>query len=155
MKKVTIVCDGSSLGNGQVGARAGAVAILSFSDKDGRRHNRAVGEFLGHATNNQAEIVAAAIGLESLRYPCEVEVITDSRYVVDTQNGLYQERKNHGYWQRLKEAGARHRVKWTWTKGHNGHPVQEQCDKAAKKIASTGSAESQILDEVLKHLPDK
>jgi ribonuclease HI len=153
MRKVTIVCDGSSLGNGTNGASAGAVAILSYVEKDGKTHNRAVGEYLGHATNNQAEIIAAAIGLEMLRYPCEVEVITDSRYVVETQSGRYREKKNHEYWQRLREAAGRHKVKWTWTRGHDGHPVQERCDKAAKKIAASGEVDAQMLEAVVKTLP--
>jgi ribonuclease HI len=155
MKKITIVCDGSALGNGTRGASAGAVAILSYHDKTGERHNRAVGEFLGHATNNQAEIIAAAIGLETLRYPCEVEIITDSRYVVETQNGSYREKKNHDYWQRLREAAGRHKVTWTWTRGHNGHPVQERCDQAAKKIAASGTVDLQMLESVVKSLPSR
>lgn len=153
MRKVTIVCDGSSLGNGTSGASAGAVAILTYSDKDGTRHNRAVGEYLGHATNNQAEIIAAAIGLETLRYPCEVEIITDSRYVVETQSGRYREKKNHEYWQRLREAAGRHKVKWTWTRGHDGHPVQERCDEAARKIAAAGVVDDRILEAIVGKLP--
>ena len=78
-KNVTIFCDGSSLGNGQVAARAAAVALLGY-----KGIWRAVGEYLGVATNQQAEIAAAAIGLEALREPCRVRVFTDSRYVVET-----------------------------------------------------------------------
>jgi len=73
-KKVKIYCDGSSLGNGQVASRAAGVALLGY-----KGHWRAVGEYLGRATNQQAEIAAAAVGLESLKEPCEVEVFTDSR----------------------------------------------------------------------------
>ena len=58
MKDVTIVCDGSSLGNGSGKSRAAAVAVLGY-----RGYWRAFGEFLGDATNQQAEIAAAWIGL--------------------------------------------------------------------------------------------
>lgn len=153
MKKVTITCDGSSLGNGNVGARAGSVAILSYSTDDGKAHNRVVGEYLGSATNNQAEIVAAAIGLEALKYPCQVEVITDSRYVVDTLNGLYRQKKNHEFWARLRDAALPHAVTWKWTRGHAGHPIQELCDVAAKKIAFAGRVDKKMLEEITRSIP--
>ena len=148
MKKVTITCDGSSLGNGYAGARAGAVAILNCDGDDGQPHHRVVGEYLGCATNNQAEIVAAAIGLEALKYPCQVEVITDSRYVVETLNGRYRQKKNHEYWRRLEQAAKPHTVKWSWTRGHAGHPIQELCDIAAKSIAGAGRVDQNMLDEI-------
>src|ERR1044071_2558721 len=62
MKQVAIFCDGSSLSNGRVAARAAAVALLGY-----KGIWRAVGEYLGVATNQQAEIAAAAGGLESLK----------------------------------------------------------------------------------------
>ena len=55
MKHVTIVCDGSSLGNGRGSTRAAAVAVLGF-----KGYWKAVGEYLGNATNQQAEIAAEA-----------------------------------------------------------------------------------------------
>lgn len=152
MKKVMLICDGSSLGNGRDEAQAGAFAILIYVDREGKSRYKAVGEYLGFATNNQAEIVAAAIGLEALKVPCEVKVITDSRYVVETQNGNFRQKTNHEYWQRLREAAGPHKVKWTWTKGHNNHPVQEQCDKGAKKIAALGHSDQAILNEMLQGL---
>src|SRR5438128_1720126 len=76
-KLVTIFCDGSSLGNGRDEARAAAVALLGF-----RGLWRAFGLYLGKATNQQAEIAAAALGLEALKEPCRVRLFTDSRYVI-------------------------------------------------------------------------
>ena len=145
MKRVTIVCDGSSLGNGTKAARAGAVAILIYTDSDGKQQLKVVGEYLGEATNNQAEIVAAAIGLEALKYPCDVDVLTDSQYVVQTQAGTYRKKKNHAFWDRLADAAGSHKVKWRWTRGHDDHPVQEECDRAAKEIAAAGRVDPLIL----------
>ncbi len=79
MKEVTIVCDGSSLGNGKGITRAAAVAALGY-----KGYWRAFGEYLGNATNQQAEIAAARIGLEQLSEPCKVRLLSDSRYVVET-----------------------------------------------------------------------
>jgi ribonuclease HI len=145
MKRVRVVCDGSSLGNGQDATRAGAAALLSFVDSAGRAHRRAVGEYLGQATNNQAEIVAACVALEALREPCDVSVVTDSRYVVETLKGNFRRKKNHEFWARLDRAVAPHRVRWEWTRGHAGHDEQERCDRAAREIAAAGAVTPEIL----------
>ena len=125
------------------------MAVLAYVDGEGQAQHKVVGEYLGHATNNQAEIVAAAIGLEALKEPCEVRVISDSRYVIETRNGNFREKTNHDFWQRLREAARPHKVSWTWTRGHSGHPVQELCDKAAKKIAALGCSDQSVLDDTL------
>src|SRR5688572_15415592 len=130
MKNVTIVCDGSSLGNGRGVTRAAAVAVLGF-----KGYWKAVGEYLGNATNQQAEIAAAAIGLENLTEPCIVTVMSDSKYVVETMGGTWKRKTNHNWWQRLDDAARPHKVKWTWVKGHNGHEIQEVADDTARKIA--------------------
>ena len=144
MKEVTIFCDGSSLGNGQAQTRAAAVALLGY-----RGIWRGVGAFLGQATNQQAEIAAAALGLESLREPCRVQLHTDSRYVVETMAGRFRRKSNLEWWERLDEAARPHRIKWEWTKGHAGHVVQESADRAARRIAAAGRVDENILrDEI-------
>ena len=140
MKSVTIFCDGSSLGNGKVSTRAAAVAMLGYQGLW-----RAVGEYLGHATNQQAEVVAAALGLEALTEPCSVNLCTDSRYVVETMSGRFRRKTNHEWWARLDNAATRHKVKWQWVKGHDGDLVQEAVDKAARKIAASGRVDDEIL----------
>ena len=140
-KQVTIFCDGSSLGNGQGAARAAAVALLGY-----RGIWRAVGSYLGNATNQQAEVAAATLGLSSLKEPCRVHLFTDSRYVVETMGGRFKRKTNHDWWKRLDDAAARHEVKWEWTRGHVGHIIQEAADKAARRIAARGEVEPQILE---------
>ena len=140
MKQVTIFCDGSSLGNGQVSMRAAAVALLGYKGLW-----RAVGAYLGQATNQQAEVAAAALGLESLLEPCRVHLFTDSRYVVETMSGRFRRKANLEWWQRLDKAAARHEVKWQWTRGHDGNLVQEAADKAARRIAARGHVDEEIL----------
>lgn len=140
LKQVWIYCDGSSLGNGQVGSRAAAVALLGY-----KGIWRAVGEYLGKATNQQAEIIAAAVGLESLKQPCEVSVFTDSKYVVETMSGRFRRKTNLPWWQRLDRAAAAHKVRWQWTRGHAGHLLQEAADNAARRIAAAGHVEESIL----------
>lgn len=144
MKKVTIVCDGSSLGNGRGETRAAAVAVLGF-----KGYWRAVGEYLGNATNQQAEIAAATIGLANLKEPCSVKVLSDSRYVVETMTGNFRKKTNHEWWARLDKAASKHEIDWQWIKGHAGHEIQEVADKAARKIAGAGHVDADMLDELV------
>jgi ribonuclease HI len=142
LKSVTIYCDGSSLGNGRGEPRAAAVALLNFRDQW-----RAFGCYLGAATNQQAEIVAAAVGLENLHEPCRVKVLTDSRYVVETMAGRFRRKSNQEWWARLDRATNTHQIEWQWIKGHAGHGAQEAVDKAARKIAAAGHADESVLRE--------
>ncbi|MFN6963644.1 MAG: ribonuclease HI [Pyrinomonadaceae bacterium] len=142
MKHVTIVCDGSSLGNGRGETRAAAVAVLGFKGLW-----KAVGEYLGNATNQQAEIAAATIGLKQLKEPCRVRVLSDSRYVVETMTGNFRKKTNHDWWARLEKAASPHTIEWEWLKGHAGHAVQEVADKTARKIASMGRVDETLLAE--------
>jgi ribonuclease HI len=144
LKQVTIFCDGSSLGNGQQSSRAAAVALLGY-----KGIWRAVGEYLGQATNQQAEIVAAAVGLEALREPCAVKVFTDSRYVVETMSGRFRRKTNLPWWQRLDRAASRHNVNWEWTRGHVGHVLQEAADSAARRIAAAGHVDQTVLRDAV------
>ena len=148
-KHVAIFCDGSSLGNGQVSTRAAAFALLGYQGVW-----RAVGDYLGQATNQQAEVAAAALGLESLREPCRVHLFTDSRYVVETMCGRFRRKTNHAWWQRLDQASARHEVKWEWTRGHDGHVIQEAVDRGARKIAAQGRVDEEVLREAIDKVGD-
>jgi len=144
LKQVAIFCDGSSLGNGKEASRAAAVALLGY-----KGYWRAVGEYLGKATNQQAEIVAAAVGLESLKQPCQVSVFTDSKYVVETMNGRFRKKANLPWWERLDRAAKAHKVHWEWTRGHAGHILQEAADNAARRIAAAGQVEETILRDAV------
>ncbi len=140
LEQVAIFCDGSSLGNGQEASRAAAVALLGH-----KGIWKAFGEYLGKATNQQAEIAAAAVGLERLKRPCQVHVFTDSKYVVETMNGRFRRKANLPWWERLDRAAKSHKVRWEWTRGHAGHLVQEAADNAARRIAAAGRVEESIL----------
>lgn len=149
LKSVTIVCDGSSLGNGQATTRAAAAALLGYQGVW-----RAVGSYLGTATNQQAEIAAATIGLAALREPCRVRVVTDSRYVVETMSGRFRRKSNPEWWARLDEAARNHQVAWEWEKGHAGHVVQEAVDKAARTIAALGHVDETVLRDAVDSVGD-
>lgn len=143
-KLVTIYCDGSSLGNGQAATRAAAVALLGY-----RGLWRAFGQYLGTATNQQAEIAAATLGLRSLREPCRVRVVTDSRYVVETMSGRFRRKSNLEWWEKLDEVARPHKVTWEWAKGHAGHVIQEAADRAARRIAALGRVDDAVLRDAV------
>lgn len=144
MKEVTIVCDGSSLGNGKGVTKAAAVALLGYKGLW-----RAVGEYLGNATNQQAEIAAATVGLKALREPCRVRLLSDSRYVVETMNGNFRRKTNHDWWEQLDAVLGKHKITWEWTEGHAGHVVQEAVDKAARKLAGLGRVDETVLRDAV------
>ena len=124
--------------------RAAAVAVLGF-----KGYWKAVGEYLGKATNQQAEIAAAILGLENLKEPCKVKLLSDSRYVVETMNSGWKRKANLDWWTRLDRAAAKHTIEWEWIKGHAGHEVQDIVDKAARKIAKEGKVDQEALDEAV------
>ena len=142
---VEIYTDGSSLGNPGPG---GWAALLRFRERE-----REIGGREAFTTNNRMELLAAIRGLETLRRPCRVRLVTDSTYVRDgitrwvaswkrrgwrTAGG--QPVKNVDLWQRLDDAAAGHEVDWVWTRGHSGHPDNERVDRRARAEAAAAMA---------------
>jgi len=132
-KQITLYSDGSSLGNPGPGGYGG---ILEFK---GKRK-----EYSGahaHTTNNRMELQGVIEGLKLLKEPCDVEVISDSSYVVKAINEWlegwvrknFTKVKNVDLWKDYLEAAAPHNVHGTWVRGHNGHPENERADALANK----------------------
>ena len=97
-------------------------------------------------TNNQMELCAAIEGLAALKESCNVELFTDSKYVMDgiTQwihnwkknnwrTAAKKDVKNKELWQRLDELINFHQVQWHWVKGHSGDEGNEMADLLANK----------------------
>ncbi|MBK6589935.1 MAG: hypothetical protein IPG22_16740 [Acidobacteria bacterium] len=59
-------------------------------------------------------------GFEQLHRSCRVEIVSDSRYVIDTMAGLNRMRTNRLFWTRLVKACYGHHISWRWVKGHSG-----------------------------------
>lgn len=139
MKKVEIFCDGSSLGNPGYG---GYCAILRCKGSFGVRE-KIVSGACKQATNNQMELLAVIEGLRALREPCEVLVVSDSRYVCDgIEKWIYgwiqkefKNVKNPNLWRTYLEISRIHRVKTLWVKGHANHPENQKCDTIAREQA--------------------
>ena len=136
MKDVIIYTDGACRGNPGPGGW-GALIKFDIAQKEifGGQNN---------TTNNQMELFAAIEGLSTLKEPCNVELFTDSKYVMDgitqwIQNwkknnwktSSKKEVKNKELWQKLDQLMTYHQVKWRWVKGHSGDPGNETADLLA------------------------
>jgi ribonuclease HI len=144
---VKIFTDGAARGNPE--GPGGYGTVLQYIDSKGELHEREYSAGYKKTTNNRMELMAVIIGLEALTRPCEVEVISDSKYVTDAFNQHWVDGwlkrnwkgssnnpvKNVDLWKRLLKAKAPHQVKFTWVKGHAGHPENERCDKLATTAA--------------------
>jgi len=137
MDKAVIYTDGACSGNPGPG---GWGAVLRSGDAELELHG---GELA--TTNNKMELMAVISALETLKWPVEVELYTDSKYVLDgitkwlpgwQRNGwktaAKQPVKNVELWQRLVKAMEPHKVSWHWVKGHAGIAGNERADELAR-----------------------
>lgn len=150
--KVTIYTDGAARGNPD--GPGGYGVVLHFVDSKGILHEREFSAGYEKTTNNRMELMAAIIGLEALTKPCEVTLVSDSKYVTDAfnqnwidgwqknnwKNSAKKPVKNIELWKRLLRAMEMHQVKFQWVKGHDGHPENERCD-----VLATTAADGEIL----------
>lgn len=135
MKSVTLFCDGSSLGNPGAGGWCG---ILDYKGKQ-----KIIKGGEKDTTNNRMELTALIKSLELLKEPCNVLVVSDSKYVLDgiskwLPNWIkknFKEVKNPDLWQKYIEVSKIHKIDVLWVKGHNGHRENELCDNYAKEEA--------------------
>lgn len=142
MRQVIIFTDGACKGN----PGPGGFGVVLKSGK----HRLEIAKGFSRTTNNRMELMAAIAGLEALTEPCEVELHSDSRYVIDalTKNWIKgwkakgwrtstgQPVKNQDLWLRLTAAAAAHKMTWHWVKGHAGHAENECCDQLAVNAAT-------------------
>ena len=108
-----------------------------------------------NTTNSRMELTAVIEALKALKKECDITIYTDSRYVMDGVQEWMPNWKLNGWkttnkkspvknvelWQILDSLLSKHKIKWVWVKGHNGHPENERVDKLArdeaKKYAET------------------
>ena len=139
MKKVILYTDGACSGNPGPG---GYAAILIY--------NNIEKEIVGgqkDTTNNKMEMMAVIKGLEMLKEPCEVEVYSDSAYVVNCfkqgwiynwqkngwKNSQKEPVKNRELWEELYALVKTHKVEFIKVKGHSDNEYNNRCDELARK----------------------
>ena len=153
---VKIYTDGAARGNPD--GPGGYGSVLEYVDTKGELHVKEISRGYVRTTNNRMELMAVIAGLEALNRPCEVEVYSDSQYVVNAFNqhwvdswvkkgwkrGKNEPVKNVDLWKRLLDAKEKHSVTFHWVKGHDGHPQNERCDELA---TSAADGDDLIVDE--------
>ncbi len=147
MKQVEIFTDGACKGNPGPG---GWGALLRM----GKREKELSGSEID-TTNNRMEMTAVIRALGALIEPCEIDLYTDSKYVLDgmtkwisgwQRNGWKTASKkpvrNEDLWHELIEAVKTHNINWHWVKGHNGHPENDRVDQLASDQAEAAQSKA-------------
>ena len=138
MEKVIIYTDGACSGNPGPG---GWGAILMYKD-----NKKEISGGKKSTTNNEMELTAVIEGLKLLKYPCEVEVYSDSAYVVNAflqkwidnwiknnwKTSNKEPVKNQELWKELYELTKTHKVKFIKVKGHSDNEFNNRCDELAR-----------------------
>ena len=135
MKKITLFSDGSALGNPGPG---GYGAILRYGDTEKELSGQE-----SHTTNNRMELKGVIEGLKALKEPCDVDIVSDSSYVVKGINEWlvnwikrdFKKVKNPDLWREYIEVSKPHKIHAIWVRGHDGHVENERCDTLARDAA--------------------
>jgi len=128
--KINLYTDGSAKGN----PGKGGLGIILIAGK----YYKEISQGFRHTTNNRMELLAVIVGLETLnKNDSQVQVFSDSKYVVDAvdkkwvfswEKKNFKGKKNSDLWKRFLIVYRKHKVSFTWIKGHAGHTENEKCD---------------------------
>ena len=131
--KINLYTDGSAKGN----PGKGGLGIILIAGK----YYKEISQGFRHTTNNRMELLAVIVGLETLnKNDSQVHVFSDSKYVVDAvdkkwvfswEKKNFKGKKNSDLWKRFLIVYRKHKVSFTWVKGHAGHTENEKCDVLA------------------------
>lgn len=141
MPAIEVFTDGACSGNPGAG---GWGVILRYGEIEKELSGGAE-----NTTNNRMELTAVIEALKALKKECDITIYTDSRYVMDGVQEWMPNWKLNGWkttnkkspvknvelWQILDSLLSKHKIKWVWVKGHNGHPENERVDKLARDEA--------------------
>lgn len=132
---VIIYTDGACSNNGAKNAIGGYGAILKFGE-----HEKTVRGYAVGTTNNRMELTAVIEAIKILKKPCDIQVVTDSQYVIQGGKSMktWLQKKNFpnkDLWLQLIEAGNKgsHRIRFIKVAGHTGDVYNERCDYIARE----------------------
>ena len=136
--KVVMYTDGACRGNPGPG---GWGVVLRYRDQ-----SRSLKGYQADTTNNRMELTAVIEGLRALNRKCDIELMTDSKYVMQGINDWIEQWKRNGWktaakkpvknvdlWQQLDNEVSRHAINWQWVKGHAGIEGNELADQLANE----------------------
>ena len=143
---IKIYTDGSAKGNP---GKGGYGIVMLFQE-----HRKEISQGFRLTTNNRMELLAVIVGLESIKKLNEkVIVFSDSKYVVDAvergwvfswEKTNFSKKKNPDLWIRFLKIYRKHRVSFTWVKGHANNVENEHCDFLA--VESSEKSDLKIDD---------
>ena len=145
--EIYIYTDGSCLGNP---GRGGYGIVMEYPKI---KYRKEFSQGYKLTTNNRMELLAVIVALEQLKRSCTILVTTDSKYVVDAVSKKwvfswvkkgFKGKKNADLWKRFLKIYPKHKVSFTWVKGHNDHPQNERCDQLAVAAANSNKL---LIDE--------
>lgn len=137
MKKIKIYCDGACSGNPGPG---GWAAILIYNE-----HIKEISGFEKQTTNNRMELLSAINSLKLVKFPCEIELYSDSDYLIKAFNDNWissweknnwinskkEPVKNKELWEELIAFNNIHKIVWIKVKGHSNNEYNNRCDELA------------------------
>lgn len=139
MKKVTIYTDGACSGNPGPG---GWGAILLYGERQ-----KELSGGSPQTTNNIMELTGVIEALKALKEPCQIEIYSDSKYVIQGitewihdwktrgwRNAAKKPVKNKELWMQLEDIISKHEITWHWVKGHADNPLNNRCDELAVEV---------------------
>ncbi|MAR79049.1 MAG: ribonuclease HI [Rhodospirillaceae bacterium] len=142
MTKVKIYTDGACSGNPGPGGW-GAQLIYNDSVKE-------ISGYEANTTNNRMELIAVISSLEYIEINEDIEIYTDSVYVMDGitkwiknwkknkwLTSAKKPVKNEDLWKKLDKLCKAKKINWSWVKGHSGNKGNERADYLARKAIST------------------
>ena len=117
--------------------------MLLYVDPSGTEHRRELSQGYRRTTNNRMELMGVIAALEALKRPCDVELHSDSQYVVNAFNqhwvdgwakkgwarGKNAELKNADLWKTLYSLTKTHRVSFIKVKGHANDQYNNRADQ--------------------------
>jgi len=143
--EVILFTDGACSGN----PGPGGWGFILRHPKSGKEFERSGGE--AYTTNNRMEMLAVIEGLKTLTRPTSVELVSDSKYVLQGIEKWMPDWKKRGWkrkegnqlkpvknvelWQELDVLIAKHRIRFTYVRSHAGHAENERCDRLAVEAA--------------------
>ncbi len=134
MKNVTIYTDGACSGNP---GKGGWGCVLMYNE-----HKKEKSGYEENTTNNRMELTAVIKALEMLKEPCNVDIYSDSAYVVNAFLEKWIEKwqimgwktankkpvQNVELWQQLLDLMSKHKITWHKVKGHADNEYNNRCD---------------------------
>lgn len=152
LPKVKIYTDGACANNPGLG---GYGIVMMYIDKNSTLHTKEFSKGFRYTTNNRMELMAVIDALNMLQKPCEVELYSDSKYVIDAINQKWLEGwqkknwklntknpvKNIDLWKKFLLAKKDHKIEFIWVKGHVSNEYNERCDRLAVSARTSQNLE--------------